>query len=689
MSLPVPRLDNTDFEQLVEEARARIPRYAPEWTDHNLHDPGITLLELLAWLVDQQIYQVGFVGDRHLEAYAALLGVHRQAPVPARGLLWPQSGAISTGADLDRGTSAVCIEQPEVSFELEADVHLTPAQLLDATAEVNGRVVSLLSFFQDATSSYPLRSSETGSGTILDLLLDQPLTGSPDGLSKYSVALGIEVAPPPSARSDTATPWGPLVFEYRTEESGFWQRLEVVHDGTITLARTGIVFLRVPPVTGGGQARLRLRLDRGLFPIAPRIVRIAFNVLPIVQLETQPERVLGRSNGLPDQRFKLELAGLPEEGEEVRAPSTDGPVPQAPTPDPTGSRSREAPTNPLSPSRLRGNPCDTQTDGDRDATEYLPLRIQVEEAGAFQEWQRSEDLTACGPQDRVYELDIASGYIRFGTGVNGRIPTHDAQIGHRDYHLTKGSLGNLRSDLTWRVVGAPTAGAIFGGNPLPLSGGEDVWDMDRLKQGMRQSVLHRNVLLQDSDLLAAATNLPGYGVARAAVLPRFHPAFPNEEQPGARTLVVIPWRGSDETDVPSVAQAYPDAIAAALKPHRVLGERLSVIAARPVVVRVKAVLLVNPGADAEKIKAEAVELLDARLSDIAISDRVDPWPIGRPVTVGEIKTLLAAIGQVIAVPVCELAQGEGVFAEESIALLRFEVAIGAHHEIVVRTLALE
>jgi predicted phage baseplate assembly protein len=462
---------------------------------------------------------------------------------------------------------------------------------------------------------------------------------------------------------ETATPWGPLVFDYRTEQTGFWQRLEVVHDGTIALARTGIVFLRVPPVSGGGQAHLRLRLDRGLLPVAPRIVRVAFNVLPIVQLETRTEEVLGESNGLPDQRFSLDLVGLPAEGDEAEVRLSDNPVSPAPSP--------------------------TAREGEGTSTAYKHLRIEVEADQACEEWQPSDDLTTCGPQDRVYEIDVASGQIRFGNGLNGLIPPLGAQVLHRDYHLTVGAGGNLRSGLTWRVKGVTTKNEVYGNNPQPLSGGEDAWDAQRLQQQARETVLRRNVLLQDSELLAAATGLSGYGVARAAVLSRFHPAFPEAEIPGARTLVVVPWRDSGDDEGPAVDSAYPAAVAAALRPRRVLGERLTVIAARPVPVRVRAELLVEAGVDATRIETEAVALLNARLSDIAVGDQVDPWPIGRPVTVGEIKTLLAGIDRVIAVPCCELARDEGAFATESIMLLRFEVAIGGRHEIAVRHLATE
>src|SRR4051794_14351850 len=45
-----PTLDDRTYAQLVAEATARIPAVAPGWTDHNATDPGMTLLELFAWL---------------------------------------------------------------------------------------------------------------------------------------------------------------------------------------------------------------------------------------------------------------------------------------------------------------------------------------------------------------------------------------------------------------------------------------------------------------------------------------------------------------------------------------------------------------------------------------------------------------------------------------------------------------
>ena len=84
MSLPITNLDDKRFDQLVEEARKYIPIYAPQWTDHNLHDPGITLIDLFSWLTEMQLYSLNKVTDRHLLKYLALLGARPEGARPAR-----------------------------------------------------------------------------------------------------------------------------------------------------------------------------------------------------------------------------------------------------------------------------------------------------------------------------------------------------------------------------------------------------------------------------------------------------------------------------------------------------------------------------------------------------------------------------------------------------------------------------
>ena len=75
MPLPIPNLDDRDYNQLTAEALALIPRNLPQWTDYNPSDPGVTLLELFAFLVEAAIYQINRVPDRSLLRFAALVGV--------------------------------------------------------------------------------------------------------------------------------------------------------------------------------------------------------------------------------------------------------------------------------------------------------------------------------------------------------------------------------------------------------------------------------------------------------------------------------------------------------------------------------------------------------------------------------------------------------------------------------------
>jgi hypothetical protein len=59
-----PDLFDRRFQDLMEVGRARLPGLAPDWTDHNAHDPGITLMELLAWVSEAQLYSLGRIPAR-------------------------------------------------------------------------------------------------------------------------------------------------------------------------------------------------------------------------------------------------------------------------------------------------------------------------------------------------------------------------------------------------------------------------------------------------------------------------------------------------------------------------------------------------------------------------------------------------------------------------------------------------
>ena len=73
MPVDLPELDDRTYADLVEEALALVPAQAPEWTNHNPSDPGITLIESFAYLTEMLIYRLNRVSDDNLRAFLRLI----------------------------------------------------------------------------------------------------------------------------------------------------------------------------------------------------------------------------------------------------------------------------------------------------------------------------------------------------------------------------------------------------------------------------------------------------------------------------------------------------------------------------------------------------------------------------------------------------------------------------------------
>ena len=74
MAIPGLNLDNRTFDDLYEELRALIPRYCPQWTNHNTSDPGITLVELFCWIAEGLIYRSNRIPEASQRRFLELLG---------------------------------------------------------------------------------------------------------------------------------------------------------------------------------------------------------------------------------------------------------------------------------------------------------------------------------------------------------------------------------------------------------------------------------------------------------------------------------------------------------------------------------------------------------------------------------------------------------------------------------------
>src|SRR5688500_18377693 len=126
MSLPLPRLDSRTFDEIVRAVVRVVPRRAPGWTDHNLHDPGITLVDLFSWLVEMDLYRLDRIPPAMLRTFLRLVGVEVAPALPARAILEiahaPGPLALPAGVQIDSADGAVLFETTAALFVSTASI---------------------------------------------------------------------------------------------------------------------------------------------------------------------------------------------------------------------------------------------------------------------------------------------------------------------------------------------------------------------------------------------------------------------------------------------------------------------------------------------------------------------------------------------------------------------------------------
>ncbi len=613
----IPELDDIDFDRLVAEGRAVIPRYAPGWTDHNLHDPGITIIDLIAYLVDRQVYRIGFVGDSLIGAFTRLMGVTPEGPCPARVLIWPASDGPGI-LDLEPGT---VIETPDVDgavWTLDAHIRTVAAQIADfATVSGDGDRKLLGPGLAEGRDPLPILPFSGGGPRSLEIMLTQdiqPLEN--DGF----ISLGILMQTPAPEGAN----WGPCEVD-QWDEAGYWRPL-VTRDLTSGLARDGAVLFRTRDA--GAARRFRIRLDAGFRPASATLTRVGLNVLPATEGHVLPMTVLTESTGLPDQSVTLTTDNLVEDGHLI--PPLDGPT--------------------------------------------YPLTIRVTDGGAEVEWTRVSDFEASGPNDT--HVRITGDKVIFGNGLNGMIPPPGAQISHDDLRRTSGAAGAVASGLDWRI-----AGFTYGRNFTPSTAGRDGDTLADLVARARAVAKGRDGHLRsdqlEDELKAAALGLQRVNVtprrrpARedAQMLgSRTILVLPTRDA----TLAPVP------TDPALLTEINRDIAPGRLLGERL---HVSPPMYRDVDIAVALVVEADADVERVEAAAKSLlraRLWDLpRTSD----QPVEPWPPGRAVTVGEFETLVAKVPEVIRVTDCRIAVAGLPLTRDTIPLGDREIALGRNIDV--------
>lgn len=193
--IPSPNLDDRSFNDIVEEAVRLIPQYCPEWTNFNYTDPGITLIELFAWMTELIIYRLNKVPEKNYLAFLDLMGIQRQPPQPARTVLSFELSDKTDSGTVTAGTSVATRptgDRKAITFETEEDVVLVNnrvaravsqyhEQYSDVTAFIGGR--QAFEVFEGVTSVDRFvyvgddRLANFSEAAILTLRFDRPHGG--------------------------------------------------------------------------------------------------------------------------------------------------------------------------------------------------------------------------------------------------------------------------------------------------------------------------------------------------------------------------------------------------------------------------------------------------------------------------------------------------------------------------------
>jgi predicted phage baseplate assembly protein len=273
MSLPMPKLDDRTFDDLMAEARRRIPALCPEWTDLNPSDPGITVVELMAWMTEVLLYRVNRIPEKCFIALLELMGVKLRSAEPARTWL---VFTVSEGASEDQlGTipeRARVATQPgleeAVVFETCAPLNVTSARIVRMGARC-GETVTDLSHLRER-GARPTAFLAGGLAVPHHLYLGDARLK--EALPNHLLHVDIAIAEPLE---------GPLGIEWERWNGAKWEPWLALEDATGGMRNSGAVTFEMPPavyatrVDDRDSVWLRARLVGGRATRLPEVQRIA------------------------------------------------------------------------------------------------------------------------------------------------------------------------------------------------------------------------------------------------------------------------------------------------------------------------------------------------------------------------------------------------------------------------------
>jgi predicted phage baseplate assembly protein len=603
MPLPAPNLDDRRFQDFVDDAKRLVQRRIPAWTDHNVHDPGVTLIEAVATIADQLGYRLNQVPERHYRKFLDLLGITLRPPAAARAdvtfrLSAPRPEPVRVPAGAQVATRRLPGEEP-VHFTTRTDLTIPPVTLSEVRAAVAiGDEPSELADLAPTLARgehVPCFSEVPRPGDRLYVGLSAPAPWGLVLLRTDSRIEGIGVDPDDP----------PLHWEAYTRSG--WAKCEVDQDDTGGLNRPGDIFLHLP----GGHVSSLLNGIRAAWVRAvvtePNPGRPAYSRSPVLSRLSADcvggtvtaihavrvvDDAVGEAEGVPGERFSLS-----------RRPVLD-----------TGQ----------------------------------PPVLDVSAGDGWEEWRCVPDFADSHPNDPHFTLDRAAGEVEFGPAVrltdgawrcHGRVPPQGAVLRVREYWSGGGSAGNVRAGALSVLCSAiPYVKSVT--NRRPGAGGRDGETVEeaKVRAGRVLRTRDRAITADDYEVIASEA---ASGAIRVRCVEPDDPAGP------VRVLVVPDVAGYGPGRLPFPALA-PDRellrrIADALEQRRLVGTRVVVEPPRyrgiTIAVRARA----RRGRDGERLRDDVLAALYRWLHPCDGGPDGTGWPFGRPVTLGDVHAALVGL----------------------------------------------
>jgi predicted phage baseplate assembly protein len=653
MPLPEPRLDDRTFQDIVNEAKALIPRFTPEWTDHNLSDPGITLLELFAYLTEMMLYRLNRVPEKNYIRFMDLIGIRLQGATPARAALtfWlsaPQTGPVT----IHRGTEVATIrtgDQAAIAFTTDEDLTLFPPGLRACWTSSDEKN------FTDQTPKLDLSSE------LFDAFQRRPAPNDAmylcftEKLSHHTLALTVDCRVE-GIGVDPRNP--PLVWEAWCGEIG-WQTAEVESDNTGGFNQPGTINLYLPDKMAARQfskqngywVRVRLiptRPGQPTYSASPRINTVKAATVGGTTWAAHATMVhnesLGRSDGNPGQTFRLDNTPVlaRQEGESLEVQNEHG--------------------------------------------DWIP-------------WVEVDSFTNSTRDDRHYTLDSSSGEIQFGPSIRmpdggerpyGAVPPKGRPIRFRRYRFGGGVVGNVGTHtLTVLKSSIPFVARVT--NRSPASGGLDTESLESAKMRAPQALRTRSraVTAEDFEYLAREASR---GVARARCIQARSEGDGNAAPAGTVELLVVPALPPGDRMTVSKLQPAPELLNEVrryLDDRRLLATNLIIDTPMYVGVSVEAEVVINANASPERVRTQINERLTRYIDPLTGGHAGSGWPFGRSLYLSEVLTLIQSVSGVEFVKDSTLYQidvsnGQVRAAGQNIAISSDALLVSYNHRITVQ-----